>query len=104
MKFRDPAVRIIWLGALLRAITAVGHFLPLGSAFLWLRTSDSPVQLRAKFAVRFLRIHASALVVIRDHDRLRSSGADDTTGVVEHREMQVEAYLFAMMSAVACDT
>lgn len=70
-------------------------------ALLRLCTSDSPIQLCSKLLIALLRADTSALVVVGDHDRLGRPSADNPTDMVKHREMEVESYLLAMMSAVA---
>lgn len=66
-------------------------------------TANSPVKLRTKLGAGLLRTDACALVIVGDHDWLRRPRPDDPTQVVEHREVEVEAYLLPMMTTVACD-
>ena len=105
VKLQDSRVGIIRLrtSRTLLAFSRICCFLSLRGAFLGVRAGNSPVELCTKFAGGFLSINASALVVVGYHDGLCCPGADDTTGVVKHREVEVEAYLLTMMPAVACN-
>ncbi len=103
MQFRHSPIRIIGPRTFLRALDTSGGFLPLGRSFLGLGAGHCPVELRTKFDTDLLPIDTGALVVVGDHDRLCSPRSDNPASVVKHREVDIEAYFLAMMSAIACD-